>query len=492
MRTTLISLACLTLAWSGAASAQNAAVEAPPAPGAAIAVYSDGLSVIREGRTAVLPGGTAEILLPGLPEDLDRASLSVSVAGAPALSLALRRDRLSPDQLLARSVGQEVVWLVQVGETGAEREIRGTLVNVDGGVVLKVGERYEVMPDGRLALDHLPSGMTGGLEVTAEAEAPAGDHPVVLRYITPALSWSADYTATLSPDDSTLRLSGHYMIDNGTGIDFPAAALRLVAGETNRVDPQPQRETMARLSAAPMMAADSPATMPAPPQGAALGDVHVYDLADRADLPSDRTVRRLLLAPTAVPVEKIYRLTGTGMVSPMVRPMVPGGRGAGGGENLRPSVHLSFVNAADGPLNRALPAGPVRVFGALPDDGPDAPPVLLGADRLDHLPVGETAELTLGRAFDVTADRVVEDYETTGSDPNIHRVPYRATHAITLRNGREEAVTVEVTERFGAQSWEIVSANPDPDRRDAGAAVWTVPVPARGETVLRYSVRVRP
>jgi hypothetical protein len=276
------------------------------------------------------------------------------------------------------------------------------------------------------------------------------------------------------------------MIDNRTGVDFPGARIRLVAGETNRVGPQPQQETMARMAAAPMMAADSGAAMPQPPQGAGLGDVHVYDLAAVADLPANRTVRRLLLAPSPVPVEKTYRLTGSGLVHP--------GRGPGGGriEGLRPSVHLSFENDPDGPLARALPAGPVRVYGALAEDGPDAPPVLLGADRIGHLPLGETAELNLGRAFDVTAERVVEDYETTGSDPNIHRVPYRATHAITLSNGRDEPVEVELTERLGAQSWEIVSASRDPDRRDAGSAVWTVPVPARGETVLRYTVRVRP
>ncbi|MDW3205756.1 MAG: DUF4139 domain-containing protein [Alphaproteobacteria bacterium] len=472
--------AALTVSAATGAYAQSVA---EPAPGAAISVYADGLSVIRESRAADVPAAGAGISLPGLPQSLDWSTLSVSIGGTPADSIHIRQDDLSPQSLLRRSIGREITWLVPAGDSGAEREIRGTLVNVDGGIVLKVGDRFEAMPDGRLALKELPAGMTGGLEVTAVSGATAGNHPVSLGYVAPNLAWSADYEAVLLPDESGLVLSGQYQITNGTDAGFQEAAIRLVAGETNRAQggPRPEMMAMATMDSAASMKS---APRAAPPQPASLGDVHVYDIDGRVDLPAGETVRRVLLAPVAVPAEKIYRLSGSGLVHP--------GQPMRLQDGLRPEVNIRFENAEDGPLAKILPAGPVRVYGALAEDSEASPRVILGEDRLSHLPVGGDAELRLGRAFDVTAERQVVDYETTGVAEHRHLHPYRATHEITLKNGRDEAVTVEMTEHLSAQSWEITDASLTPESRDAGSAVWNITIPAKGETVLRYTVRVQP
>lgn len=474
--------AALTLSAATGAVAQTVA---DPAPGAAISVYADGLSVIRETRMAELTAAGDGISLPGLPQSLDWSTLSVAVGGTPADSIRIRQDDLSPQSLLRRSIGQDVTWLVPAGDSGAEREIRGTLVNVDGGIVLKVGDRFEAMPDGRLALDSLPAGMTGGLEVTATTAAGAGSHTVTLGYVAPNLAWSADYEAVLLPDESGLVLSGQYQITNGTDAGFEDAAIRLVAGETNRAygGPRPEMMAMATMDGAASMKS-APRAAPPPPQSASLGDVHVYDVEGRVDLPAGETVRRVLLAPVTVPAEKVYRLSGSGLVHP--------GQPMRLQDGLRPEVTIRFENAEDGPLAKILPAGPVRVYGALAEDSDSAPRVILGEDRLAHMPVGEEAELQLGRAFDVTVERQVIDYETTGVAEHRHLYPYRATHEITLKNGRDEAVTVELTEHLSAQGWDITESSLAPASRDAGSAVWNVAIPAKGETVLRYTVRVQP
>ncbi len=482
-KTALIT--CLTL-FTGmtAAHAQTRILAADPADGAAIAVYSDGLSVVGETRSVTLPGGPALVSLPDLPEGLDLSSLAVRIGGDPAGSITIRRDSLSPQTLLQRSLGQEISWLVPVGDSGAEREIRGTLINVDGGLILKVGDRYEAMPpNGRLALDSLPPGMTGGLEVTAHTGAAAGSQPVDLRYVTPDLRWSADYTAFLTPDESGLTLSGHYLIDNGTATGFTGATIRLVAGETTRVHPMPKEMMATRMYSAPAMASSDSAGYAAPEE-ATLGDVHVYDVAGRIDLPARQTVRRVLLAPVTVPAEKRYRLEGSGLVFP--------GQRQGRVDGLRPSVTLTLKNDKDGPLARALPAGPVRVFGTLASDDANAPAVILGEDHFSHLPVGGTAELSLGRAFDVTGERRVLDYETTGSGTDRRQHPYRARHEITLRNGRAEAVTVELAEALSGQTWSITEASTEPESRDARSATWQIDIPAGEARTLTYTVRVTP
>ena len=475
----LLLSAGVSLAAMDAAVAES--VAAGPMTESAIAIYNDGISVVGEKRTASLIEG-GSVLLSDLPDALDAGSLLVDIAGKPAYSLTLHQDTLSQDSLLQRSIGKEIVWLVPAGD-GAEREIRGTLMGIVGGILIKTGGRYEILPpNGRLALDRLPDGMAGGLEILAETDAPSGTQPVAVRYLTAGLGWSADYTAELLPDGSGLTLSGHYLLDNRTGTNFRNAAIRLVAGDTTRMmkGGGPQEMAVRTLNAMPM--ADSAAV--APPQEATLGDVHVYDLGARIDLPSNRQIRRSLIDPVTVPVEKLYRLTGNGLVRP--------GQNMGLVDGLRPAVSLKIDNAEDGPLGKALPAGIVRVFGGLAADDDASPDVLLGEDSLQHLPVGGEAVLSLGRAFDVTATRRVTDYEITGTAPNRWQAPYRVTHEIVLKNGREEPVTLDLTESLGGAEWSLVDASHKVASKDAGGLTWKIDIPARGETTLTYTAKVQP
>lgn len=480
MNRTLLSACVLGLsALSMSALAQDS--EAPPAPGAAISVYANGLSVVTEHRAIDAPGGAVSIALPALPTGLDVDTLTVRVGDAAAGTVSVRRDVLSQDSLLRRSLGREIVWLVPVGDTGAEREIRGTLVGYQGGLVLRIDDRFEVMPPGRLALDALPPGMIGGLEVAAAAAPSAGETEVVARYTLPNLAWSATYEAALPPDADALVLTGYYRLINETDTAFPAARLRLVAGEVNRVAPASEMMVRAAPVAMASMAMDA---APSAPKQASLGDVHVYDLEDPIDLPAHRSVKRVLVGPVSIPVEKRYRLSGTGLVQ-------NGGRG-GPIEGLRPTVSLTFENTVDGPLATPLPAGTVRVLGALAGDGEAAPAVILGEDRINHLPIGGTAEIALGRAFDVTAERRVLDYEITGAASNRHQRPYRAVHEITIENGRSETVTVDLVEMFHGQQFDIRDASIDPAERDGVSTSWKIEIPANGERVLTYTARVTP
>jgi len=489
IRSSVFSAFCLVAATavSSAALAQEdegAMVLSEPQPGAAIAVYADGLSVVREWREIGVTPENSTLLFSGLYEGIDVSTLTVLMDGQPPRDLRVRRDTVRPDLLLARSVGDQVTWIVEAGETGAERQIRGILISVDGGVILYTNDRYEVMPPGRLAIEELPPGLTpDGLSVEAGLTGQDGLLNVELRYVTPELSWSADYSASLLPDSSGLILSGAYMITNATDVGYEDALVRLVAGETNRAPaPVPQMamarmETMAAVQAAPAMADSAPSQ-------ASLGDVHVYDLNERVDLPAGETVRRTLLASVEIPVDKTYRLIGNGNVTPDdTRRALDG---------LRPEVTLSFENTAEGPLGRALPAGPIRVYGALAEDEANAPAVILGEDYGDHFPVGAEAELTLGRAFDVTAERIVTDYETTGLSQNRWQNPYRAGHRITLSNGRDEPVEVELIETISGQDWELNRSSHEPAEQDAGSVTWRITVPAQSDVDVNYTVSVTP
>lgn len=125
-----------------------------------------------------------------------------------------------------------------------------------------------------------------------------------------------------------------------------------------------------------------------------------------------------------------------------------------------------------------LPGGRVRVL------RPDSTGTLrlVGTDTMQHMAEGREVSLTLGRSFDVTAERVQTNFERLSD-----RVT-QTSHRVTLRNGRDEAVTVQVAETIPGD-WTMVEESHAHESPSAARATWDIEVPAKGETVLTYTVR---
>lgn len=462
-------------------------VEAGPPQNILLTLYADGIAIVEERRTAILPGGPATVSADGLPESLLPDSVVVEAAGVQAGDVRLGTDRIDQARLLALSLNKRIVWAVP-DAAGGERRVEGRLIAYRGGVVMEVDGQIETQPAGRLILDSLPEGLSEGTWISAAiaAESP-GDTPIRIGYLTPGIGWSVDYEAQLAPDEKTLALAGRYAIANSLDRVFPNATTRLVAGSVNRVSKgrPPRPHPRAEMAVMRTMAATADAAPSGPPVQAALGDLHVYDLDAALDVPASATVRRALFAPATIPVEKQYRLEGRGDGWP--------GRGAEQRERQRPDVRLRFVNAADGPLAKPLPAGLVRVMGALAADTKDTPKVVLGEARIGHKAVGEEIILPLGRAFDVTAERKMTYFRHDPEDNQRRNrpIPYETAHEIILHNARAEPVTVEVVERFSAD-WRLLNAEPAARETHARSAVWRIDVPAGGETTMTYRIRVEP
>jgi hypothetical protein len=90
----------------------------------------------------------------------------------------------------------------------------------------------------------------------------------------------------------------------------------------------------------------------------------------------------------------------------------------------------------------------------------------------------------VGYAFDLVAERVRTNSEKLADNL------YRTTFEITLRNHRKDDVVVEVSEPVGG-FWEVVSASHQHRKVNAAELAFDVPVPADGETVLKYTVQVK-
>ena len=81
-------------------------------------------------------------------------------------------------------------------------------------------------------------------------------------------------------------------------------------------------------------------------------------------------------------------------------------------QKLKPIVQLLFSNDKKSNLGLALPKGIVRVYQR--DSQGNAQ--FVGEDRLDHTAENEDVVLTLGKSFDVSAERKAVDYKIINND----------------------------------------------------------------------------
>ena len=129
----------------------------------------------------------------------------------------------------------------------------------------------------------------------------------------------------------------------------------------------------------------------------------------------------LFAAARDLPVTRRYRLEG----------LVQAGRGAEETGPLSPEILIELANEAKSGLGRALPGGSYRVYQPTDSKGPA---IFVGESRLGHTAEGETLEIALGRAFDITGRGWLLDYKrisnTTGA--------YELAQRVEIANAKEE------------------------------------------------------
>jgi hypothetical protein len=108
----------------------------------------------------------------------------------------------------------------------------------------------------------------------------------------------------------------------------------------------------------------------------------------------------------------------------------------------------------------------------------------VGEDRIHHVPKNDSAELKLGQAFDITAEKRQTEYRKLSSDS------FEATLEIELRNAKKKSVLVKVAE-FIPGDWHILTESHPHQQETANTAVWQLSVPAEGQATLTVSFKTR-
>ncbi|HXN65534.1 MAG TPA: DUF4139 domain-containing protein [Candidatus Acidoferrales bacterium] len=443
----------------------------------AVTVYNSNVALVRDTREIMLPTGDSRLRFMDIAASINPATVHFRSLGEPDKVSVLEQDYeydlLDPEKLLQKYVGREVTLLHRVQNNGSTewQEEKATLLADNGGPVWKIGNqivtglaadgyRFPDLPDNLYSRPTLLWMLANGGARKQKVEA---------SYLANNVSWSADYVLNVARDDGSADLDGWVTLANNSGTAFRNAQLQLVAGELNRVQPQSgammELKERARAGAAP-----------APPMTQeAFSEYHLYTLTRRTSVFDKETKQLSLLHSSSFPVQKVYVVNGQNYYYRSASaPGLP--------QRDSVMVYYKFTNEEKIGLGMPLPAGTVRVYQADSRGGS----LFAGEDNITHTPKDEFVSVHIGDAFDVVAERKQTDYKRLGT---FLRDTYEMEYEITLRNHKDNPITVEVNEPIGGD-WEMLNSTFPAKKTAAFAAQFEVPVAKDGTAVLRYRVRV--
>jgi hypothetical protein len=428
-----------------------------------------GYAVVRGRRAFTLEAGHNIVRVRELSRYADPAALNARAIGDDAAVIETQRfldETVSFDALVQQHLGDAVEVFPGANAANAV-PVSGKLLSGTGGLSVQTadGRVVTVTEYNRVAFPDLPGGLAATPSLRWDVEAKkAGPQRFEIVYPTQGLAWRAEYAGWLASGDCRLNLAGWAQIANRTGNDYAGAAVKLIAGEPNRVAATPQPRLLRAAAAAPLQAEDS----------GTVGDYHEYTLAHPVDLASGTLLRAALFPEQALPCRRDYvfeasQLRANAGMAPITERNY--------GSQPAPPVRSALSFKAE----RALPAGRLRVLQA--DAG--GAPEFIGEDDLGHTPRGENLTIELGNAFDLRGDRKQTDFQIDRD----HRT-LSESFAIRLSNGGDAGATVVVREHlYRWTQWKIAEASAKYAKRDADTIDFSVDVPANGNASVSYTVQ---
>jgi hypothetical protein len=434
-----------------------------------LTIYTDDLALVQDRRDVELTGGRQRLEFRDVSAQIRPETASLTASDISIVEQNFDFDLLTPAKLMEKAVGHEVTIVRVNPATGAETREQAQVLATNGGVVLKIGPRIEVLRDDglpvRVIFDKVPDNLRARptLSVTVIG-AHAGTRSATLSYLTPGLGWRADYVALYNESDSKIDVQGWVTLTNSSGVTYDDAQTLLVAGSPAHIDGGGRQSNVyrppERRTALSQAGTESGGRE-------RLGDYYLYPLAERTTIANLQTKQVSFLDVHGVPAEHGYEFRNRWL-------------GTTEAPQSAKSIY-SFSSSTHAGLGDQLPAGILRFY--MRDKRGD--PQFIGESRIEHTPMGSTLSLATGDAFDVKVRAVIDKRTRVGS------FDWQSDMRYELTNALPQPVTVKLLQEGLWGDSRITAESQKSKRRSADTAEWAVAVPANGKASLTATFETR-
>jgi hypothetical protein len=435
----------------------------------AVTIYNDDLALVQDRRDIEVKEGRQRLEFQDVSAQIRPETVTLTAADVGIIEQNFDFDLLTPAKLMEKAVGQEVTIVRVNPATGAETREQAQVLATNGGVVLKIGQRIEVLRDDglpvRVIFDKVPDNLRARptLSVTVVGSH-AGTRRATLSYLTPGLSWKADYVALFDEGSGKIDVQGWVTLTNSSGTTYENAQTLLVAGSPDETagdagPPAQYRQVRARPTL----------QNPGAESGnrERVGDYYLYPLAERTTIANLQTKQVSFMDVHGVPAEHGYEFQNRWLATSETA------------ASARSTY--SFSSSAHAGLGDQLPAGILRFY--MRDKRGD--PQFIGESRIDHTPMGSTLSLATGDAFDVKVKPIVV------KRARISTFDWQTDMRYELSNALPREVLVKVLQNGLWADTRVTAESQKSVRRGADTAEWAVSVPANGTASLTASFESR-
>jgi hypothetical protein len=466
--------------------------QAPASPDtAAITIYKD-FAVVRSTIDLDLKAAITDVATTKVTRQLEPDSVVLrSLNGKPVNVLEQDYDAAVIDQnrLLRQYEGRSIDFQSLIYRSDQE----GQRLVTTSGKIVRAPDNKGLQPiievDGKLqfqlpgmpifpsSADSLLLKPTLRWNIGSES---AAHFPAELDYITRGFSWAATYNI-VAPEHSAetgldmADLLGWVTIENTSGTEFPAANIKLMAGDVAKIEPAAGmngRNYAQTVAVSAGRFANDEVTQKA------FDDFHLYDLHRTVDLRDGETKQIEFLHASGVPVTRKYVYDGSGFTLDAWDGLNLS-RDFGGQGSKKVVIVQEFKNSEANHLGIPIPAGRIRFYKQ--DTGGQVE--FTGESTIDHTPKDATIRVVTGNAFDIIGERKQTDFHVDTAGRTMDE-----SFEIKVKNAKEAPVKVSIIEHlYRWSNWSISSATAKYTKTDSRTIEFPVDVAASGEQTIVYT-----
>jgi hypothetical protein len=477
----------------------------------------EGFALITETRTVHLPAGVTRLRFEGVADGIEPVSAIIS--GLPDGVIEKNRDAriLSPAALFESAVGKQVELRRTNRKTGKVERLVGTVLSDARGVTFQSAQGIEALRCSGLPETFSfepPADLSAKptLSVLVKSET-ALSREVTLSYLATGFDWAATYSATLSPDETSMDLGAWVTLANSNGSGFPQANTQVVAGRLNRESGEVEPMAMGGYPIAQCWPRGSTSDQPpgmmmfnrdrqfkksvmAPAAAMArmddgvqevvvtgskvqqeqLGDLKLYRIPDRTTVAARQSKQVRLMDRERIPVSTVYAFE------------VSSDDDAG---DAQPAHRLLRTqNTLANHLGLPLPSGSVDVYGQR-----DGGALLQHESKLKDLAIDQEVEIDMGTVPDVEVQ--VEDASVWADTAHAKQVPWlpgiklRSVNGaiwvmVTISNALPHPIDFEL-QQYLDEGAAMVRADHAISRKN-GRPLFRLKVPAQSSITVHYQL----